>query len=562
MPDPRDESRGYHQSIAPRCADSRLPQGDSALQCPPAVAENQPTIKNRMTSELSNFAARLREAILSEGRVTRVPDLKGKNGGSYNSPLREDATFNALALELFALQFKHNSAYRTICEAQKRTPEVVEHWTRIPAVPAAAFKELDLTCLAPFERTAVFHSSGTTEQKPSRHFHNAESLKLYEASLLAWFRPHLLADKLKLELQPSAAPVGVQASACGCVDEDFELVILTPPPAQAPHSSLVHMFETVRQKLSVEDSAFQTMTSESFLMGAGARFGVPPSGGRVNAELQTEVTCPSAAFWGTIGVGDCWTLDFAAVVDALSSHASSPVPRALFLLGTAFSFVHLLDFLEEQNLSFRLPPGSRVMETGGYKNRSRSMPKAELHALITERLGIPQSHIVREYGMSELSSQAYDGAIQANDLNLPHPGPLPKERGNCRQSVGEFIGFGNSKERTLLFPLPEGEGQGEGKRVAKTHYFHFPPWARVQIISPETGREVADGETGLIRVFDLANVFSVMAIQTEDLGVRHDDGFELLGRAQFAEPRGCSLMMDEPLSPPSGERVAEGRVRG
>jgi hypothetical protein len=67
----------------------------------------------------------------------------------------------------------------------------------------------------------------------------------------------------------------------------------------------------------------------------------------------------------------------------------------------------------------------------------------------------------------------------------------------------------------------------------------------VQIISPETGNEIADGETGLIRVFDLANVFSVMAIQTEDLGVRRGDGFELIGRATLAEPRGCSLMMLE-----------------
>jgi hypothetical protein len=64
----------------------------------------------------------------------------------------------------------------------------------------------------------------------------------------------------------------------------------------------------------------------------------------------------------------------------------------------------------------------------------------------------------------------------------------------------------------------------------------------VQIISPETGCEVAEGGTGLIRIFDLANMFSVMAIQTEDLGVRRGDGFELIGRAQQAEPRGCSLM--------------------
>jgi len=43
-------------------------------------------------------------------------------------------------------------------------------------------------------------------------------------------------------------------------------------------------------------------------------------------------------------------------------------------------------------------------------------------------------------------------------------------------------------------------------------------------------------------VCDLANVRSVMAIQTEDLAVRHGDGFELLGRAELAEPRGCSLL--------------------
>ena len=73
------------------------------------------------------------------------------------------------------------------------------------------------------------------------------------------------------------------------------------------------------------------------------------------------------------------------------------------------------------------------------------------------------------------------------------------------------------------------------------HAFHFPPWARARVISPETGREVPDGETGILSIVDLANVFSVMAIQTEDLAVRLGDGFELLGRAVMAEPRGCSL---------------------
>jgi hypothetical protein len=73
-------------------------------------------------------------------------------------------------------------------------------------------------------------------------------------------------------------------------------------------------------------------------------------------------------------------------------------------------------------------------------------------------------------------------------------------------------------------------------------HFLFPSWARAKVISPETGHEVADGEKGLLRIFDLANVFSVMAIQTEDLVIRRGEHFELIGRAELAEPRGCSLM--------------------
>jgi hypothetical protein len=63
------------------------------------------------------------------------------------------------------------------------------------------------------------------------------------------------------------------------------------------------------------------------------------------------------------------------------------------------------------------------------------------------------------------------------------------------------------------------------------------------VVSPETGGPVADGEAGLLQVFDLANVYSVLAVQTGDLAARRENGFELLGRAATSEPRGCSLMM-------------------
>ena len=372
------------------------------------MAEHQPANKNRMSSELSSFAAHLRESIRSDFRAEK---------------------FGVLAVELFALQFAHNAAYRKVCEARHVTPLTASHWSQIPAVPTAAFKELELTCLSLAERTHVFHSSGTTELRPSRHFHSVESLAVYEASLWPW-----LAENLRL------------------VNEDWRLLSLTPPSAQAPHSSLVHMFALAQRNLGAAETAFV----------------------------------------GCVGDDGAWYLDFDAALAALTLND----PRPLLVLGTAFSYVHLLEAITARKAQLQLPPGSRVLETGGYKGRSRVLPKGELHALITERLGVSASHIVCEYGMSELSSQAYDA------VNLKSEGQSPKSR-----------------------------------RV-----FHFPSWARVQVISPETGHEVGEGETGLLRVFDLANVFSVLAIQTEDLAVRCGDGFELLGRAQLAEPRGCSLM--------------------
>ena len=72
-----------------------------------------------------------------------------------------------------------------------------------------------------------------------------------------------------------------------------------------------------------------------------------------------------------------------------------------------------------------------------------------------------------------------------------------------------------------------------------------PPWVRAVVIDPETGDEAAVGETGVLRIFDLANLGSVLAVETQDLAVRRERGFELLGRDPAALPRGCSRAADE-----------------
>jgi len=260
-----------------------------------------------MNKELSDFAARLREAMAADGRVPRGPDSEHQslNEGSWNSPLRD---FNSLALELFALQFQNNPAYRMICRARRLTPQIIEHWTQIPAVPTASFKELELTCLPPGERTAVFHSSGTTGQKFSRHYHCPESLKIYETSLWSWFEGNVLSD-LRFTIYD------LRSENKSAICHRQSAIFLTPPPEQAPHSSLVHMFETVRPKIGASDSGF----------------------------------------FGKIAADGSWTLNFDSVLAALNSLLVTR--HASLLLGTAFSLVHLLDYLDEKNLRFDLPAG-------------------------------------------------------------------------------------------------------------------------------------------------------------------------------------------------------------
>ncbi len=384
-----------------------------------------------MDSELVNYADRLGDWI------EQTPPGAGSEAGDDGAAgAAREQSFNARALELFALQYAANPAYRRLCEQRGVRPADLTHWSQIPSVPTAAFKELDLTCLPAEQRERVFHSSGTTAQKPSRHFHSARSLALYERSAWRWFSVHVT---------PEHRRGGAR----------WRGLFLTPPPDQAPHSSLVHMFEVVRRELG----------------------------------LGAEV------FAGRAAGDEGWGLDAEGALRGLERACERGEP--VLILATAFSLVHLLEELSARGARLNLPAGSRVMETGGYKGRVRALPQAELHANVGWWLGVPPENIVCEYGMCELSSQAYDriagAAVQASP----------------------------------------------GRAVARR--FRFPPWARVQVVSPETGRQVAPGQTGLLRVFDLANVFSVLAVQTEDLAVRVAEGFELVGRAAEADPRGCSL---------------------
>jgi hypothetical protein len=151
----------------------------------------------------------------------------------------------------------------------------------------------------------------------------------------------------------------------------------------------------------------------------------------------------------------------------------------VLLLGVTFA---LLDFAEQFTVDLS---GCIVMETGGMKGRRKEMIRPEVHRLLQQGFGVPKIH--SEYGMTELLSQAY--------------------------SAGDGI-------------------------------FYTPPWMKVLTADANDPLNIKpDGQTGLLNIIDLANMHSCAFIQTADLGrIFPDRGFEVLGRVDQSDMRGCSLM--------------------
>ncbi len=186
-------------------------------------------------------------------------------------------------------------------------------------------------------------------------------------------------------------------------------------------------------------------------------------------------------------------VDVAGFTRALAEAVKINAP--VCIAGTAFGFVALLDALAANGRRFVAPARSRIMETGGFKGRTRALERHELYARLEDAFAIPYASIVAEYGMTELVSQYYD---------------------------------------TLA------------SRTAETRVKAGPPWLRTLVVD-ERGREVAFGETGFLRHVDLGNRSSVVAIDTEDRGYACRGGFVLLGREPGAPARGCSLDAEDLL---------------
>jgi hypothetical protein len=198
-----------------------------------------------------------------------------------------------------------------------------------------------------------------------------------------------------------------------------------------------------------------------------------------------------------------WYLDGETLnVDAFVGDLESAIEhdRPVCIATTAFALVHALDALAERKRYFALPTGSRLMETGGFKGRSRIVDRDDLYSRAAEHFGMSRDVIVAEYGMTELTSQYYDDTLTYDHEAAPF----------------------------------------------QVRYKVSPPWLRARVVGPD-GATLPNGTVGALVHVDLANRSSCIAIQTEDLGVRFDEGLVLIGREAGAALRGCSLSAEDLL---------------
>ena len=344
-------------------------------------------------------------------------------------------SFDDLALAAFAFQVERIPAWAALAGARGARPGALSGWRDVPPLPALAYKSLDL---APrgvdLGGAETFCSSGTTGGSTGelRSVHVHPFLDLYRTAIDASF------PRYCLPTPPPAAGLAVLS--------------LVPPREVLPDSSLSFMVDHVVR-----------------------RWGLP-------GESAWAFRGP-----GREGVG----LDAEAARRWAARRAEDGRPG--LVLATALALAAWLDRLEAAGERHRLPAGTVLFETGGFKGRRREVARPELLARAEERLGVPPERVVREYGMTELTSQLYTGVLAGGDPDL----------------------------------------------------FVAPPWVRVRVLDPETLEEEPPGAPGLVAVFDLANLSSAVHLLTEDLGAMETGGLRLLGRATGAELRGCSLTAEE-----------------
>jgi hypothetical protein len=343
-------------------------------------------------------------------------------------------TFDRLALDIAQFQARHSPGFARLVE---RTRSALDRVEEIPAVPTEAFRVARVAVHPPELDQERFLTSGTTG---APGVHAMRTTRTYR----------------ELSLRSGRAALTSAWPGRSVV------VALAPPPGNPTTSSLGFMLRTFMEVFD------------------GRALRMDPDGAPFDGES------PLRWLAGPAGI------DVEGLVRAAGVARKRHEP--LLVLGTSFALVLLIDALT--NARIVVPKRTVVMQTGGFKGRTRVVAPEVLRALVAKAFRVPSEHVIGEYGMTELTSQLYEGT------------------------------------------LPGGAWRGE------PCVYLAPPWLRVAAVDPVTFEALPEGEVGIARLVDLGNVDSAVAVVTQDLVRARAGGIELCGRRPEAEPRGCSLAIE------------------
>ncbi|GAV31536.1 long-chain-fatty-acid--luciferin-component ligase [Coriobacteriaceae bacterium EMTCatB1] len=194
-------------------------------------------------------------------------------------------------------------------------------------------------------------------------------------------------------------------------------------------------------------------------------------------------------------------VDVKRMIAMLRQSESDGTPVAM--VGATSAFVYFMQVCLRKRIRFCLPPGSRLCDGGGYRGRFGEMTREDFYAMAFETFGIEEAWCINTLGMAESATNYFDDTL--------------------RNAV-----LGRS-----------------GKRHKPA-----PPWTRVIAIDPATGDPLPHGELGLLCHYDLANLPTVIAVQTDNLGWTDErGGFEIVGRARVVNERAELAVSDRSVGP-------------
>ncbi|HEY6872945.1 MAG TPA: acyl-protein synthetase [Geobacteraceae bacterium] len=196
-------------------------------------------------------------------------------------------------------------------------------------------------------------------------------------------------------------------------------------------------------------------------------------------------------------------IDVKKLLKALRESEESGVPVAL--IGATAAYVYFFQSCRRKKIKFKLPPGSRVCDGGGYRGRFGVVTRDDYYAMVREILDVPESHCVNVLGEAETATNLFDDALRRHVKGLP-----PRQR---------------------VRPVP--------------------PWSRVLAMNIDDLSPLPDGEVGLLAHWDLANVPTVLSVITDNLGYTTDGGTgcEMVGRAKIENGKVSPLPDERPMGP-------------